>query len=90
LAFAPASLILANNFLPISVAIYKGTYMGRIQNYYLIGFIFCAALLNMFIENETIGIKVLCLVLLLGNFAFASLLHSYKSSVADKKLNFKE
>jgi ABC-type transport system involved in cytochrome c biogenesis permease component len=64
--------------------------MGRIQNYYFVGFIFCAALLNMFIENETIGIKVLCLVLLLGNFAFASLLHSYKSRATDKNVNSKE
>jgi ABC-type transport system involved in cytochrome c biogenesis permease component len=64
--------------------------MGRIQNYYFVGFIFCAALLNMFIENETLGIKILCLVLLLGNFAFASLLHSYKSRVNDNKINLKE
>ncbi|MFT5297464.1 MAG: ABC-type transport system involved in cytochrome c biogenesis permease component [Colwellia sp.] len=64
----------------------KGVSVGRIQNYYLAGFIFCAALLNMFLENETVGIKVLCLVLLLGNFAFASLFHSLKSRVTDKKI----
>jgi hypothetical protein len=63
----------------------QGVSVGRIQNYYLAGFIFCAALLNMFLENETVGIKALCLVLLLGNFAFASLFHSLKSRVSDKK-----
>ena len=68
----------------------KGVSVGRIQTYYLTGFIFCAALLNMFIENETVGIKVLCLVLLLGNFAFASLFHSLKSRVTDKKIKPKE
>jgi uracil-DNA glycosylase len=44
----------------------------------------------MFIENETIGIKILCLILLLGNFAFASLLHNYKSRINDNKINLKE
>jgi ABC-type transport system involved in cytochrome c biogenesis permease component len=64
----------------------KGVSVGRIQNYYLAGFIFCAALLNMFLENETVVIKVLCLVLLLGNFTFASLFHSLKNRVTDKKV----
>jgi len=59
--------------------------VGRIQNFYLAGFIFCAAMLNMFLENETAGIKVLCLVLLLGNFVFASLFHCLKSRVNEKK-----
>ena len=87
MAFVRSSLILANNFLPLSAALcVKGVSVGRIQNYYLAGFIFCSALLNMFLENETVGIKVLCLILLLGNFAFASLFHSLKSRVTDKKI----
>jgi len=87
LLFARSSRIIANNFYPLIGALcVKGVSVGRIQNYYFAGFIFCSALLNMFLENETVGIKVLCLVLLLGNFAFASLFHSLKSRVTDKKI----
>jgi len=59
--------------------------VSRIQNYYLAGFIFSSAMLNMFLEHESVGIKVLCLILLLGNFAFASLFHNLKSKVAGYK-----
>lgn len=63
----------------------KGVTVSRIQNFYLAGFIFFAAVLNMFLENEGAGIKVLSLILLLGNFVFASLFHDLKSKVADEK-----
>ena len=61
--------------------------MSRIHNYYLAGFIFSSSIINMFLEDESVGIKVLCLILLLGNFAFASLFHSLRSKVAGHKTN---
>jgi hypothetical protein len=41
----------------------------------------------MFLEDDAVGIKVLCLILLLGNFAFASLFHNLKSKGAGHKTN---
>ena len=65
----------------------KGITVSRIHNYYLAGFIFSSSIINMFLEDESVGIKVLCLILLLGNFAFASLFHSLRSKVAGRKTN---
>ncbi|PMG29062.1 hypothetical protein BCU94_15330 [Shewanella sp. 10N.286.52.C2] len=59
--------------------------MGSIHNYYLVGFMLLSAILNAFIENESIGIKLLCLLLLFTTFIFASLFHSLKVKVAKEK-----
>jgi len=64
--------------------------VSKLQNYYLLGFIFSSLILNIFLENETAGIKVLCLFLLLGTFAFASLFHSLKVKVSKDKSSPKE
>ncbi len=60
--------------------------MGSIHSYYLGGFILLSATLNAFIENESIGIKLLCLLLLFTTFVFASLFHSLKVKVAKGKI----
>ena len=57
--------------------------MSRIQNYYLAGFTLSSAILNMFFEGESAGIKVLCLILLFGTFVFAFLFHNLKNKVAE-------
>jgi len=59
--------------------------MGSIHSYYLAGFILLSVILNAFIENESIGIKLLCLLLLFTTFVFASLFHSLKVKVAKEK-----
>ncbi len=59
--------------------------MGSIHNYYLVGFILLSAILNVFIENESIGIKLLCLLLLFTTLVFASLFHSLRVKVAKEK-----
>lgn len=50
--------------------------MNNVHNCYFLGFIVFSALLNVFIENESIGIKTLCTTLLFTTFVFASLSHS--------------
>jgi hypothetical protein len=52
--------------------------VDSVQNYYLFAFILLAAILNAFIESESIGIKLLCLILLFTTFVFASLFHSLR------------
>ncbi|KVX02626.1 hypothetical protein [Shewanella frigidimarina] len=56
--------------------------MSILQSYYFTGFILFSAVLNAFIENETIAIKLLCLVLLFSTFVFASLYHNLRNKVA--------
>jgi hypothetical protein len=60
----------------------QGVTMNSVQNHYLFGFILFSAILNAFIENESIGIQLLCLTLLLTTFVFASLFHSLRIKVA--------
>ena len=55
----------------------------RIQNYYIVGFSISAAIMAMLLENEAMIIKILCLILLLGNFVFASLFHHYINKSAN-------
>ncbi|GIU05968.1 hypothetical protein TUM4636_07140 [Shewanella glacialipiscicola] len=55
--------------------------MSSLQSYYFLGFIFSSAILNIFIENESIGIKLLCLTLLFTTFIFASLFHNLKAKI---------
>lgn len=62
-----------------------GILMDSIRSYYLIGFILLSAILNVFIEKESIGIKLLCLLLLFITFILAVLLHSLKIKVAKEK-----
>lgn len=57
--------------------------MNGVQSYYLIGFILSAAILNVFIENEAIGIKLLCTTLLFTTFVFASLFHNLKTKISN-------
>ena len=59
--------------------------MDSVHSYYLVGFMLLSAILNAFIENESVGIKLLCLLLLFTNFVFASLFHSLKVTVAKEK-----
>jgi hypothetical protein len=46
-----------------------------------LGFILSSAILNAFIEEQPIGIKLLCLTLLSTSFIFASLFHNLKSKM---------
>lgn len=56
----------------------QGVTVNSVQNYYLLGFILLSAILNAFIERESIGIKLLCLTLLFTTFVFASLFHNLR------------
>jgi hypothetical protein len=72
--------ILSNYYLPLSGALcVKGVSVFRIQNFYIAGFAITSAIMNMFLEQESVGIKVFCIILLLGNFIFAFLFHHFKS-----------
>ena len=62
-----------------------GSFMTGVQTYYLIGFTLVASVLNIFIENESVGIKVLCTALLFTTFVFASLYHNLKTDIARNK-----
>jgi len=56
--------------------------VSKLQSYYFTGFLLFSAVLNAFIENETITIKLLCLILLFSTFVFASLYHSLRNKVS--------
>jgi len=63
----------------------QGVAVNSVHNYYFLGFILLSALLNVFIENESIGIKLLCTTLLFTTCVFASLFHSLNIKVAEHK-----
>jgi hypothetical protein len=56
--------------------------VNKLQSYYFTGFLLFSAILNAFIENEAIAIKLLCLVLLFSTFVFASLYHNLRNKMA--------
>lgn len=60
----------------------QGVTLSSVQTYYLFGFILLSAILNAFVESESIGIKLLCLTLLFTTFVFASLFHSLRIKLA--------
>ena len=60
----------------------KGVVVIKLQSYYLISFLLFSAVLNAFVENETIAVKLLCLVLLFSTFVFANLYHNLRNKVA--------
>lgn len=53
--------------------------MNSLQAYYLLGFTLLSAIVNSFIEEQPISIKILCLTLLFTTFVFASLFHNLKN-----------
>jgi len=63
--------------------------MKDLQSYYLLSFILLAAILGIFLESESTGIKILCLTLLFTTCIFASLFHSLKSKISAEKSNEK-
>jgi hypothetical protein len=62
----------------------KGIVVSR-THYYLAGCILSSAILNIFIEDETAGIKIICTILLFSTFGFDFLFHSLKNSVEEFK-----
>ena len=61
--------------------------MSKLHSYYLVGFVLFSAILNAFIDSESIGIKLLCSLLLFTTFVFASLFHSLKAKISKEKIS---
>ncbi len=58
--------------------------MNNLQNYYILGMTLTSAILSIFIENESVGIKILCIALVFTTFLFAFLYHNRKSKPSPK------
>ena len=58
--------------------------MNNLQNYYILGMTLTSAILSIFIENESVGIKILCITLVFTTFLFAFLYHNLKSKPSPK------